>query len=832
LRIPTRRDPSIGQTTLLGGASGGTLEDDDPSDGPDLVRPFRSGGRTSVTGDPNQGFLFDPWPPSIVGERPVSICAIELGTEGRQEVSLNPAGGGPVTLAPGELLRQGDAIGLIVGVLAAAAGCSSPGIGSRLLLEPLTPAPLELGTALSVEAFSANDAPSAPWFVSFDPPAALPPNGGVDPFSAVRVRFTEPMDRATFVPNDNLGVTKEDPSQGGFEALAPLDFAVGDVSLSEDGAELAFVPVVPLPHVEGAQEERFFWIRTGMTGPRDLAGNPLPGPDLSIPFSLASGAASAETAGFALRFGSINETDFDLAGPDLEGNPEIAGQFLQESGALRGRDVYRFSKTVDPGIPFVGVASSSTLPILTPLTSYGSRLLTVWRHCDLGLSSTDTNDLNLDVEGLAWAPFQGPPAGAPTYGLAGDVVVPAVGSVVADTLPRLRIRLAHSYYFPDETVGPGSPSVSDYPASGLDANEFYPTTPPSPGNSLGELGNPFAFWHWDPEMNGGAGGVRSNPPLDMFDGPYSIDPGQILVAPGTGTLLLPFPPFTQTYTWRDTGYPFAMKGGPGGVGVEPMSWEAVYGAPRPVVYPVGKVPSAALPLLLEFRSYPGNALNLNGLQVSHMSLASVYFSGWSPAFRIFSTGGFNTQGTLVQRDPDGNVPLGGFNPLSTPPGIPTMAGGRQLYWGRADFVVRVSRAFTHWFDLGPMETPGAPLFAPPVVGPVVQEDGASTIVEFRGASGVAGTCATVPPTCDELRDASKANAYGVYLSTTAPQAPTTRMTGVAPPFTTNNPALSEWTSDLTRLNGKRYLQMRFTFTSNVETGAVGRLSSVGVGFLR
>ncbi len=830
LRIPTRRDPSIGQTTLLHGESGSTPEDDDPSDGADVVRAFRSGGRTSVTGDPHEGFLFDPWPPSIVGERPVSICAVEPAPEGRLEVSVGGVGPGPVSPEPGEALRQADALGLVIGVLSPPGGCPMPGSGVRLLVEPLTPAPIEPGSGALVERFSAGDETSAHWFVAFDPAASAPPTGGVDPSSMVRVRFSEPIDPATVLPNDNFGLTKVDPGEEGFDGLAPRDFAVGDLVVPQGAAELDFVPVVPLPHVEGVGEEMFFWIKTGPAGPRDFGGNPLPGIPFKIPFSLASAAASEGTGGFALRFTSVNESDFDLAGPDPQGKPEVAGQFVLGEGELRGRPVYRFSRTVDPGNAFVGVASPFTLPVLTPLTSYGSRLLTTWRHCDLGLSATETNDLNLDVEGLSWAPFQGPAGGGLVPGGPYDVVVQNVPGLVADTLPRLRIRLAHSHYFPDEALSYFNPGASpDWPLSGLDTTKFYPTNSPTSALPLGERGNPFAYWHWDPEMDGGAGGVRSNPPLDVIDGPYAINPGQAFTSPGTGSVMLPFPAFTQTYTWRDTGYPFALKGGPAGAGVEPGSWVNVFGSPRPDVYPAAQVPSAALPLLVEFRSYPGNALNLNGLQVSILAFG---VGVGTPAFRVFSTGGFDAQGTLVQRDPDGNTPLGGFTPLSVPPGQPSGTSGRQIYWGRADFVVRVSRAFTHWFDLGPMETPDGPLFAPPVVGPPTQDGGTSTIVEFRGASGVAGTCATVTPTCDELRDASKANVYGVFLSSATSQAPTTRLTGVAPPFTANNPALSEWTNDLARLNGKRYLQMRFTFTSDVETGEVGRLSAVAVGFRR
>ncbi|HKB15186.1 MAG TPA: hypothetical protein VKF62_03930, partial [Planctomycetota bacterium] len=363
--------------------------------------------------------------------------------------------------------------------------------------------------------------------------------------------------------------------------------------------------------------------------------------------------------------------------------------------------------------------------------------------------------------------------------------------------------------------------------------------PPTPTNPAGELSNIFAFHRWNPEANGGLGGVEENRPLTVFDGPYAISPFDAFLVPGSGSVMLPYPPFTQTYTWRDTGYPFRRKGAPGGDGVEPQRWLGVFGPPRPRLYPGGQVPSVCLPLLLQIRSYPPAGAtpfaSINQLQVALMVNSSTNPNQAPPFFRVFSTGGINAAGNLVLKDPEGNVPNGGFNTA----GQATFPAGPELYWGRADFVTRVTRCYTHWFDLG-ASGPGGPVFVPPLVEPRADElpPGTSVKVEFRGAIDVSGTCAGPAPTCAELNDASQANVYGVYLANPvgAPPSPfpTNRIAGAAPPFVSGAQAavLDEWTDDLSRLNGRRYLQVRFTFLSNRETGEVPRISSLGVAYAR
>jgi hypothetical protein len=838
LRIPTRRDPSAGQNTLLRAASGSSLEDDDADDGADLVRVFRSGG--TDTADPNRGFLTDYIPPALIGVQPVSICAVAPGPGGRQAVSFGYLVGS-CAIAPerGDVIEQGETLALVVSVLATISSCGPPVFSvAEVLVEPLRAGgggallPLETGGAsIHLRFKPAGEDPPA-CFVRFVPEPLAPPAGGIDPAAVARLRFSEPMDPATLGAFDGLTMTTVDPDLAGIPA--PRDFVVGEVAPSVDLQEFAFVPALPIPHAAGAGEPRYLNLASGAAGPTDLAGNPVAGSGISLLFTIDPSAPAANMGGFALRFGSVNETSFDLGPPDLGGDPpvpeggmpDVSGQVVLSPGELRGRGVLRFSRAADPGNLFVGAAPVVyPFPLITPLTSWGSRLLTLWRHVDLGLGGQEVGEINLDVERLAWAPFQSgeDPQGPPVF---------------PNLLPRVRIDLAHAYYFPDEAINPGT-LLPQWPDSGLDPAKFQPTIPPTATNPGGEISNVFAYHRWNPAANGGLGGVEVNPPLTVFDGPYAINPLDLFAVPESGFLMLPYPSFTQTYTWRDTGYPFRRKGAPGGDGVEPERWLTVLGAPRPRLYAAGQVPSVCLPLLLQIRSYPqadaGPFATVNQLQVSLMVNSSLNPQLAPPFFRIFSTGGFNAASNLVLKDPELNVPNGGFNTG----GQPTVPAGPELYWGRADFVTRVTRCFTHWFDLG-AGSPGGPTFVPPLIEPRAegQPAGTSVKVEFRGASGVAGSCQGPAPACPELNDASAANVYGIYLQSLLGeppnQAPTTRITGVAPPFVTGPQAtvLDEWTDDLTRLNGRRYLQVRFTFLSNRTTGEVPRISSLGVAYAR
>jgi hypothetical protein len=458
--------------------------------------------------------------------------------------------------------------------------------------------------------------------------------------------------------------------------------------------------------------------------------------------------------------------------------------------------------------------------------------MTLWRHVDLGISLQNPSEVNLDVERLHWTPFLGAPIGGATGG----------GQVVADAIARFRIDLAHAYYFPDDSIYPSETQGSSYPYSGMNGTTFYPTQSPPAFGGLGSMGPPFGFWG-NPTTEAPTG-----PPLTVYDGPYIVDPGSVFLAPGMNTPMVPYPDLDVTYTWRDTAFPYSLKGGPSNYGVDPAQWNLIYGPGSvSLVAQAGKIPSIGLPLLLELRRYPLNPeapVHQTGLQMSRMWPG--YFGVESHAkHRLYSAGGFDPQGNLLLVDPEDNVATGGFNPASNPPGLPTPVSDSGRYWGQADFVVRVTRAFTHWFDTGATANVayGVPVVEP---RPSSLPPGTQVLVEFRGADLVAGPCplgtSASGPASEPLEDASGANLYGVYTTGNPPDAVianfpiggtpcNAQIQGAVPPFPSNpSPYQPEWTADLAALNGKRFLQMRFTFVSNIDTGEVPTLSAVGVAY--
>src|SRR6185436_4939366 len=107
-------------------------------------------------------------------------------------------------------------------------------------------------------------------------------------------------------------------------------------------------------------------------------------------------------------------------------------------------------------------------------------------------------------------------------------------------------------------------------------------------------------------------------------------------------------------------------------------------------YVINQVPSAGLPLLFDFRTYPSSDPQTKGLNGYFVALAMTTSS--KPNFRVFSSGGLNTQQQPVQVNPDtALIPAGGFYPPGSTfgiPGTPTPPDGPEFYMGRVDFVVK------------------------------------------------------------------------------------------------------------------------------------------------
>jgi hypothetical protein len=714
LRIPTILNPSVGQTQILRNASNHSLSYSDNGSTNndngtlDVVRALRSGG--TLTQDANNGFLLDEDPPSVLGDLAVLIQGSptvddpekpDRFTIPQLAFSVVECSSSPKV---GDVVEQSGVRALIVDK-----GTQNGPVVTNMIVDVIAPSGgvLLAGSAqLQTPYVPGIDNPAC--FVRFSPSAGIAPDEGVKTNAQVILRFSEPMDPATIKPFDTFTVTRTAAT------ATPFDYVIGRVIPSADLRTFTWDHSgVPFNHASLATEAYFVNLASGSKGPKDLAGNQLA---FALPQSSFSiGAAEPKVqrnAGFAMRFAVADEffddTFFELRNGQLLYDPV--------NERILPRPVSRFDVAADRNQPVPSVMTLFVGGIQTPLSSLGSKLHTLWRYCDVGFSLTDETNVNMDVEGISWAPVG--------------------GSVVTDTYEEFSITLAHSEYLPDEYLNTGS-GFPQWPASGLKA--VYAN------NFNDSINDPGTIVH--PKNLG-----------------YVVNPANLYQA-SSGTSMLPYPlnqelPLEQYryYTWRDTA--LTALGGPSGAGAPPDQEELVLcgavGCLAPMkTYTPGNVPTVGLPLLMDFRCYSSDeALGLNALDISLAANSSP-----RPNFRSFSTGGYDVNNNPQYVDPDvEETASGGYNPTSNPPGAVTPGTDNSFYIGELALVTRVSRIHSIWFDTGFTRS----IFRVPVVEPepADQPSGASVVIAYRGAVGVTNNGIKT--------DATQLNVYGDPLTGAGP----------------------------------------------------------------
>jgi len=279
-------------------------------------------------------------------------------------------------------------------------------------------------------------------------------------------------------------------------------------------------------------------------------------------------------------------------------------------------------------------------------------------------------------------------------------------------------------------------------------------------------------------------------------------------------------------------------GGPGGAGIpldieqgNPLQLEREFG----YVARRDQVPSFGLPLLMEFRCFPSNT----GIGLNALDLSLAINSSAIPSFRSYTTGGINTSGDAVQRNPDEEVVArGGFNPSSNPPGQRTnRPDDNGFYIGQLDTVTRISRVHSVWIN----SNLPAPDYFDPIALPLASEQplGTQVVIEYRGAHSftIADLDAVLGPTDEALFpfDADRLNPYGdifVRLRETNPPSDedfyhvlgTTDFPGSIDYATGND----LWIDDIDTIDGAQFLQMRITFLNNILTGLNPELSAIAI----
>lgn len=767
LRLPTRTDPGSGQFRILTNLAGGAL--DRRGNGPVDATTLElvRAFRSGRPDDENSGFLLDLNRPELLGSWPITV----------HEAAFLEGGTPGFDLVLGftfeTTCRRAPHVGDVVQV------------GDRFaqILRD-APGPSTDGSLSGIEASVLGTVPSeAPeqWLGSGSYQTTFT-HGLSTPFPCWLTIVPPPAgppdqglrSDSTFVVrfSEPMSPGSIDPFESfrltRGNASSPLVASSLVVANALGSTDLSRFTLRPvLPMARGVTSEFTLQLRNGTGRLTDLAGNTVIDLPGPISYLLGDDQAPQANSSFTLRFEDLDEL------PTI-GAPDLRGQvfFDLERGRIRGRAAASQSFPADNTQPVPSIMIPFTPGVQTPLSGMGSKLQFVWRYCDLGWQCEDESRHNLDVVGLSWTP---------------------VGGVVSnDFFPRFEMRLAHSRRIPDEFR---TFNGTTNPCSGLGAGvaSCFPceSNVPFEDNILRDPRSPQVVVH------------------DRSLG-YRIDSRDIYVGT-SGARLLPFPMNRGggpqvSFLWRDTAV--LAKNGDDSSGI-PLQVETnlplnIDRGPAGRVAIGSRVPAWGLPLLVEVRCFPSStSLGLNPLEIYLAQNAQQL-----PCIRAYTTGGTDETGTPVLIDPDlALIPRGGFNPASRPPGKPTaFDADNSFYAGQLDTVIRVSRAHTVWMQIS---IPDAH-FVPPVVSPIPSEQpGNSRLeLEFRGADAFFDAAIT------DAFDASKLDPMG-DLELFQVQ------------FHDDDPT---WTSDLSRLDGARYLQMRISFVNDVQAGLTPELSAVGIAF--
>jgi len=815
VRIPTKVNPAYGQTHLLTNPSDHPITS--KSNGPvdygsptlDVVRAARSGGPSQVTQDPFNGFLRDLDSPRLVGSNQVFVATPPVSSNGFDEFVLPSTVFGSVfcsqTPEPGDILRQPGLFAEVLEEPDPVQNGEVTDLHVRLLLWPTAwdasglEGPLEwIKTAVGDGDFltpydPTEDAAQSVCFVRVLPtPNGFPdePASGLFTASTISFRFSEPMDPSSVTAFDSMTVTRKDVPE------STSDYVVGTMIQSLDLQDFTFVPDLPFAHQQGQEESYFVTILNGELGPSDLAGNDLSNNLPKVELTIDANEVTQANGGRVSRFASTDEDPplFGATGP----TPEWSGQHLYDlqRQVIRPRPAVHYNSVCDRSRPVVLLMTPFTQGVQTPLSGLGSKLQHLWRYIDFGMALTDPSAHNLDVEGLYWSP--------------------AGGSIQSETFSELQIALAHSKAAPDEVIDPGT-LFPKWFASGLDKKYV--------GNLLDKADDPLKIVH---ERSQG----------------YTLNPGDVIVSPGSGTKLMPWPMNRdaapedwKTYTWRDTA--LRKRAGPFNGGVDPGSLIAALGLPTPCnpYYPAKQVRTIGLALLVEIRCYPDDGAT--GVNAFDISLASN--SSSRPYFRAFSTGGINSSGNRVPVDPDTETDAnGGFNPGNG--GGTTWGLDCSFYIGAADFVTRLSRSHSLFFGAtNPLtgDLFAEPSYVDPVMEPTpeVQPVGTSVTLSFRGIREYNEK----PSSCGGgtffgmFEDASWFDTYGDVYDDECLLGGGTCVPAPDHSLAKENAGLKwlvtgddTWKPTIDQINTAPYYQVRITFEANIFTGLTPELSALAV----
>lgn len=788
LRIPTRQVAGQ-QFVLLRNLDGrvvsfnGNGSTDPFASSLDVVRAFRSGGRASVTTDLYNGFLPDSTPPQILSAMPVTVTpTFQSGLDVVANLTF-------ATAACAVVPKPGDVVAFNTGLYGKVQVIGANPSGGTVadvqieIVDPGTTVPL-LGVSIAeyrTPWTRATDQITKPeCWVGVQPPPGSGVGNDIQTSSTFTLQFSEPMDPTRLNAFDSFQLLYG-------TTLTTLQGQVtGELNVSADLARYTLQPLVRLRHTSGSSNDVYrLRLPLGAVGPVDLAGNALVVPLLNNvgggqepTFRVKASEATQDTRSLMLNLTSVDEDD-PQADPPI---PEFRGQLIYDliNGRIRPRSVSRLSAICDLNTPMIiqdataatpGAAAQTRLPFV----AQGCRLMTMWRHADLGFDVVSDAFHNLDVEGLNWAP--------------------ASSGLQVDTFPQFQMSLSHSLHLPDEVLD--TAGLPLHPNSSL--SDIFSD------NVLDPVNDPLRVVH--PKSKG-----------------YFLAPVDVFQA-ATGTIMAPWPlnqdvaaeDFTF-YTWRDTGITAVGQPNNGtnsGQGVK-LGNEQIYDPGLPnLLYILGEVPTIGLPLLMDFRVYPSAQIVGANQLLGFFAIASnPPGTEVAPFFTAYTAGGFSSTGIPINIDPDQQFVAAGGTPGGVPGNLPR---NQVIFFGQGDFVTRVNRVHSRWFECAPGAAGLGFSFAEPVVLPPQsgQPAGTQLIVQYRGATGILPM--TVP---QPWADANNFDAYGDDARG-------------APNFTVTHLGGDEgWKNTMAELSGSQFFQVRVTMISNEISGATPSLEALGFAFGR
>lgn len=837
----------------------------------ELVRAFRSGGRTEVTNDPSNGFLPDVTAPKLVGNASASIVSPpvhEPTAESALRYRIDRLAFASTTCAPapsaGDIIAQ---VPYFSRVLARPDGSTyvvNNGEVEELYVE-LIVLPLNF---TGPEQYANSGAGPVQYRAPYDPsvssacfvevsprPVGFPndPATGIRTDSTFTIRFNEPIDPAPFEPYEGLALLRKPLP------TVATDYIPADFSNNSTFQEFTFRPALPLTHLAGNSESYFLRLTAGSEGPRDLAGNFADVlPSGTIEYTVDGAEDEQLTGGRVSRFSSPDEefpfatvgggTIAELARTEYSGNIE----FDIAQGSVRPRSVVRTQVVMsqDPGNPLPTAMFPGTVPTSLPLNPLGARTQFLWRYVDFNmplyrnydvLDKVDESGLDLDVEGILLSPLGSNP--------------------VFESYPQFSIAMSHSLALPDEVVTPQNALI--FPQSGLGPNFS--------ANSVSQTVDPPQIVH-------------------RRERGYTVNPGDRETA-ADGTVLIPVGlnqglPIEQweTYTWRDTS--INALGGINGGGAPPSRVAQIegrsafmpaiimmvvvcnmQGAANPL-YANTQIRTAGLPLLIDMKCYPSTGTS------SQNAFAHAIAHGTTlPGFRAYSAGGIDQSGSLVIIDPDAETQAsGGFDPTSTPTGVPLPGVDNTVYFGALDLVTRVSRMHSIFFpayrtSLGPIVagpldpqtelgqlTYGNPAWLEPMVVPNTQPTGTRLEFQYRGARdvGATGGLGTTVLDAEPATWGTRMDPYGDFFNETQINFSPPDVTDPLEEFLGLNTSCFDssiqyqdgfqnqgvvfasngdiWQNEVSDISGIEadWIQVRVTFINNIATGQFPTISALAL----